>query len=216
MLIGLICMILLFVLGQYGVARSGGSRQLGIAVGALAALAFAGGFAERAAFYPTSDAMPMPTAPAAVAPPAPIATPQRLTAAQIQALTPISSSKLVGHIDNTSADVAASRPLTFAHPQMIYIDGWAGDPTTHAPGPALIAILDHRIRFDISPFYHMARPDVAKAFNLESMQSSGIVHAPLAVAGLTPGTHTIEVGVVGTDQRTLFLVQPAVTITIVK
>ena len=135
----------------------------------------------------------------------------------LEDLPPIVTPAL-GNIDVAAIESGSkTRPLTIAATMRLDDDlllvGWCANPETHAAASALVATIDGRRRIDVTASYHLTRPDVADYYHAPAMAPSGFA-VRLSGSVLGPGTHTIRMSVVDTDERGLFVYPSPETIAV--
>jgi hypothetical protein len=135
------------------------------------------------------------TAAAIVARPVPLRAPARAVWAEA-ANGPVSSDHVALHtfaIDVVAAGAASgpytALPITVVRGTPVRVTGWAYDPRSKRTAKRFL------VRTDANPWqrdgsYHLARPDVAAAFNLPDVGDSGFV-VVAQTSRLGPGYHRI-------------------------
>ena len=85
----------------------------------------------------------------------------------------------------------------------IVLRGWAADRTTRDAAGGLFLILDGKQRVDASASYGTPRPDVAAFLKNPKFARTGYA-ASVPAARLGPGPHTLQVGIIGSDQQAYY------------
>jgi hypothetical protein len=139
--------------------------------------------------------------------------PANITIGSLGALKLVQGKGGLGYIDVINRINPDSQALELRFPlgSILLLDGWAGEPSG-APGAALIVIVDSKTRHDLTKWYGIARPDVAKHFGSRTMEFSGFARAAMPTAGLSKGAHRLELGVVLADGQQYYLVKQIRTI----
>jgi hypothetical protein len=116
----------------------------------------------------------------------------------------------IGNIDDASYVARGAqgvyKPITAApipSDATIVLRGWAADRATKDAAGGLFLILDGKERVDESASYGSARPDVAAFLKNPKLARTGYA-AGLAAARLGPGPHTLQVGIIGSDQQAYY------------
>lgn len=183
--------IVIFAIATYALGASGLAPQRARAVAIAFAVVFIAGAAAHRLLEHRPEAVA--TAPAGnvttTASEAKVSAP-RVAKLDVRSL-PLTGPKTAGSVDIVEVTKAKT----------LHVRGWAVT-VTGVPGPALVAIVDHTKRIDISKLYGLARPDVATALKNESARNSGF-DGSVPIAGLAAGQHVIEIGVASEDAASL-------------
>lgn len=183
--------IVIFAAATFALGSSGLAPQRARFVAIAFAVVFLAGAATHRLLEHRPDAVAI--APEANAPAAPT---EAQGQASVAVKVDVQSLPLTGPKTTGSVDV-----VEVTNAKTLHVRGWA-TTITGVPGPALVAIVDHTKRIDISSIYGRARPDVATALKKESARKSGFDGA-VPIAGLAAGPHVIEIGVASEDAASL-------------
>jgi len=207
MIVTLIAVVVIFVVVRFFVLTYSARPTFSNVAGVAAVACFGLGIWTNASVFTPPPSPPPPAAPAspaavasaALTPVAKAAAP--LTAAQLARLSPAKEPALgaIDGITSTQDGNASSADNTYPAGSTLFVRGWAAN-VDKTPLRGLIIVVDKKVRIDGSAEYGGARPDVATAYNVAAMASTGFSGVPLRTAGWSKGTHLVEVAGLSADR----------------